>query len=259
LVGLGRCGHCGAGLEVRSRDHGQRRVFFYSCSSYYRRGKAICPNKIEIPMRAADAAVIETLLDEILTPDRLARVAERAVELAKAEQDAPDLRGGIERQVAECQTALDRLTAAVAAGGDVPALVDALKVQDGRRRDLERRLEILDAPAVRFDAKLEQRLRDAVEEWREVLGRQVPQARQIVQKLLAEKLTFAPEDRHGRRGFRFNATGTVEKLVAGAVPGSLQGVVSPRGTDSNHKPPAFTDLEKFLRRVDTFRRAEIAA
>ena len=32
----------------------------------------------------------------------------------------------------------------------------------------------------------------AVGEWREIVGRQVPQARQIVQKLLAEKLAFAP-------------------------------------------------------------------
>ena len=35
---------------------------------------------------------------------------------------------------------------------------------------------------------MEQSPRDAVGEWREILGRQVPQARQIVQKLLAEKL-----------------------------------------------------------------------
>ena len=73
----------------------------------------------------------------------------------------------------------------MASGGDVPALVSALKVQDGRRRGLERRLEALDTPVVIFDAELEQRLIDAVDQWREVLGRHVPQARQIVNKLLA--------------------------------------------------------------------------
>ena len=30
----------------------------------------------------------------------------------------------------------------------------------------------------------------------------MPQARQIVQKLLAEKLAFAPEDRDGKKDFR---------------------------------------------------------
>ena len=236
LTGIARCGHCGAGLEVRSRDHGKKRAYFYSCSSYYRRGKTICPNKIEIPMLEADVAVIEGLLSEILTPERLARVAARALELAKSEHDAPDIRTGIERQLSESLTALDRLTAAVAAGGDVPALVEALKVQDGRRRDLERRLEILNTPTVRFDAELERRLCKAVEEWREVLGRQIPQARQIVGKLLAEKLTFAPEDRDGQPGFRFRAAGTVEKLISGAVPGCLQEVVSPAGFEPASPP-----------------------
>ena len=86
-----------------------------------------------------------------------------------------------------------------------------------------------------FDHALERRLRGAVTEWRDVLGRQVAQARQIVTKLLADRLTFVPECRNGRRGFRFQATGTVDKLIAGVVPGqlsTLQTVMSPRGTDA---------------------------
>ena len=58
-------------------------------------------NKIEIPMRRADAAVIETLLNEILTPDRLAKVAQRAVELAKTERETPDTRRQLERQLSD--------------------------------------------------------------------------------------------------------------------------------------------------------------
>lgn len=68
LTGIARCGVCGAGLEVRSRKQGTRREFFYSCSSYYRRGTTVCPNRYEIPMVTADAAVIETLLGDLLTP-----------------------------------------------------------------------------------------------------------------------------------------------------------------------------------------------
>ena len=113
---------------------------------------------------------------------------------------------------------------AVAAGGDVPALVDAIKIQDSQRRLLERKLEDLRRPAVVFDQALEQRLRDAVGEWREILGRQIPQARQIVTKLLEGRLTFTPESSDGRPGFRFQATGTVEKLVSGVVPECLRAV-----------------------------------
>lgn len=53
--------------------------------------------------------------------------------------------------------------------------------------------------------------------------------RLIIGKLLAEKLTFGPEERDGRRGFRFTGTGTVEKLIAGAVPASFLAVVPPTG------------------------------
>ena len=51
LTGIARCGICGAGFEVRSRHvSGGKRAFYYSCSSYYRRGPAICPNRYEVPM-----------------------------------------------------------------------------------------------------------------------------------------------------------------------------------------------------------------
>ena len=58
-----------------------------------------------------------------------------------------------------------------------------------------------------------------------------PSSRQIVSKLLAEKISFAPEDRNGEKGFRFEATGTVEKLVTGAIPEFSQAMVSPRGSE----------------------------
>ncbi len=153
---------------------------------------------------------------------RLATVVTRLLTRAAAARDTPDTtRGDVERQLADVEAALGRLTAAVASGGDIPALVDAIKTQDTQRRALRGRLEALQRPAVTFDHVLERRLREAVTEWRDVLGRQVAQARQIVDKLLSDRLTFAPETRNGCRGFRFQAMGTVAKLVSGVVPGEL--------------------------------------
>src|SRR5207244_8583589 len=68
LTGLSRCGCCGGSLEVRSRQHGSRRVFFYACSSYYRRGKSVCPNKLEVPLDATENEVLDALERELLTP-----------------------------------------------------------------------------------------------------------------------------------------------------------------------------------------------
>ena len=151
-------------------------------------------------MRCADAAVTETLLEELLAPDRLAVVLERLLARATAERDTPNTaRVAVQRQLAEVETALDRLTAAVAAGGDVPALVDAIKTQDVRRCTLQQRLKELQRAPVAFDHQLERRLRVAVTEWRGALGRQVGQARQIVTKLL-KRFSNRPCTTWGGRG-----------------------------------------------------------
>ena len=53
----------------------------------------------------------------------------------------------------------------------------------------------------RSDAVLEGKLRAVVHEWREVLGRQVTQARQVLMKLLVDQFTIVPEERGGIRAF----------------------------------------------------------
>src|SRR5262249_48231066 len=72
LTGLAKCGLCGGTLEVRSRSHGtgrqRTRKHFYACSSYYRRSKVVCPNKLEVPLDATDAEVIAAVQAEVLSP-----------------------------------------------------------------------------------------------------------------------------------------------------------------------------------------------
>ena len=115
LTGLARCGVCGGGLEVRSRQHGRRREFFYSCSSFYRRGPEVCPNRYEIPMRTADAVVTEALLEELLTPERMAALTDRLFARAKENQAIPaEVLAAAERHLAEVEAGLARLTMAVA-------------------------------------------------------------------------------------------------------------------------------------------------
>jgi len=104
LTGIARCGACGSGLEVRSGTHGKRRAFYYSCSSYYRRGRTVCPNRYEIPMTTANDAVLNALLTEVLTPDRFKVVAERLIAKARATQEAP-----AGRQVAQARQVVVKL------------------------------------------------------------------------------------------------------------------------------------------------------
>jgi hypothetical protein len=62
---------------------------------------------------------------------------------------------------------------------------------------------------------------------RGLLGRQVPKARQMLQKLLVDRLALTPFAHEGGRGYRFAGQGTYGALFAGeAAPPTL---VSPAG------------------------------
>jgi hypothetical protein len=136
---------------------------------------------------------------------------------ASAYDGADAMRAQLTQQLAETETALTRLTAAIAADGNVPALVAAIKTADDTRQSLQARISALARPVPAFDRSLEGQLRGVVDEWRAVLGRQVAATRQIMTKLVDGRVTFQPEECDGRAGFRFQATGTVAKLLDGVI------------------------------------------
>jgi hypothetical protein len=80
LSGNARCGLCGGSLVVRSRDHGAKRAFYYACSSYYHKGKTVCPNSLETPMLSADNSVLATLESTVLRPQLVEAIIARTVE-----------------------------------------------------------------------------------------------------------------------------------------------------------------------------------
>ena len=229
LVGMAICAKCGAGLEIRSRSHGKKRAKFYACSARWRKGEAVCGNEMHMPMRTADQAVIDAVLNDILTPQRLVEVTRKAVKMAreKVESDSGD-RGRIEGELRDAEKSLGRLCAVIEAGGEAEVFVGRINALETRREALSARLEALDRPVPEIDENVEEKIAQATEEWREVLGRQVPVARQILGRLLREKITFTPEERQGRDGFKFSAVGTVRPLLEGAVP-SVHGVMTLTG------------------------------
>jgi hypothetical protein len=64
LSGFGRCGTCGGGMAAHSRQHGGRRVFFYGCTSFWKRGAKVCSNNLVARMDVLDDEVLATLEDD---------------------------------------------------------------------------------------------------------------------------------------------------------------------------------------------------
>lgn len=238
LAGLARCGQCGGSLEVRSRDHGKQRAFYYSCSSYYRRGPTVCANRLEIPLLAADDAVIEELQKSLLTPAFVDAVVTKV--LTRARPTGPDLdadRARMTAQLSEVRGELNNLVDGLAKTGSSPAVTTAIRKREAQLSQLEHDLLLLDRGdevSQLETAKLAALARTKAMEWRGLLKRHSPQARQIVSKMLRDKLVFRPERRKGVQGYRFTGEGTITELLTGLVPDFLRAVASPAGFE-----PAF--------------------
>ena len=183
LTGFGRCAVCGGGLHVRSRSHGKRRAFFYAYTSHYSRGPSVCPHVDQWPMEAIDRAVLTALAGEVLTPDLVEDVVRTARELFEATARSDDRRqlrrdlNAVERQQA-------RLTDAVAAGADVPVLVERLRATERRRGELIASLEARQPRRQPAWREIERRVRKSLTDWRSLLTGDVAQARQGFRQLL---------------------------------------------------------------------------
>ncbi len=228
LTGLARCASCGGTLTVRSRSHGKRRAYFYACSSFHHRGQAVCANSLEMRLEDADQAVLTAIERDLLNEDLVREGMELA--LVQAEHLGEDLatrRAVIRKALAQTSEELERLTGAVLAGGEVATLVQAMRDRERRRVELERELEeVSHIRPARIDAgRVRLALREKLTEWRALLHKHAPVSRQMLRKLITDRIVFTP-DRAARR-YTFLAPGSLVKFFSGLV--CPQGMASPTG------------------------------
>jgi site-specific DNA recombinase len=158
LPGFGRCALCRGGFHVRSRAHGRRRAFFYACTSHYNRGPEVCPHVDQWPMEAIDRAVLGAIAGDVLKPDLAEDIVRTARELFEASMHTDD-RQKLERDLEIVEREQARLTDAVAAGADVPVLVERLRTTERRRRELTAALESQRTRQAPAWAEIEKRVR----------------------------------------------------------------------------------------------------
>jgi hypothetical protein len=86
--------------------------------------------------------------------------------------------------------------------------------------------------------RLEELSRERVQNWRKLLRKHVPQERQILQKMLRGHLTFVPERRGIRNGYRFKGEGSLMPLLSGMIPELSEAFTSSGVPNPNVAPPA---------------------
>jgi hypothetical protein len=232
LVGLARCGLCGGGMLVKSREHGRKRHHRYACSSYHLRGRSVCPNHLELPLAAAEAQILEAIEVDILVPDVVDVAIAEAIEMLTAPPAPAQSADDLQRAMTGVEGELRNLTMALAAGGEMTSLVEGLREREQRRASLERQIASLTTARVVDPRRVERELRAKFSEWREMFGRHIQLSRQALQKLLTEKIVCTPKREAGRSFYELRARLSFGRIFTGILGPS--GGTSPAGFE-----PAF--------------------
>ena len=107
----------------------------------------------------------------------------------------------------------------VARGGANDALLARLRAEDARKNALVAELEGLhrSASVASLDWKrLERELAARAADIKGLLGRHVPQTRQILRRLIVGRLSCEAFAKDGQPGYRFHGQGTYESLLPGS-------------------------------------------
>ncbi len=184
-------------------------------------------------------------------------VVERALALALDELRpktgrVEDERGRLRTEIRTVEQELERLTTALATGGDLPSVLSAIQEREHSHADLTERLRRLDQVRdfTAGDAnRVERQLRARLSDWRGLLRGEVREARQILRALLQDRIEFTPSERDGHRIYRYRGTFTIGPLLAGVI--DPQALASPTGRELNFPLPPLEEVVAWLQRLET--------
>ena len=250
LSGLFACGLCGNSMTVRGWKGSKSMI----CSAHLigtRRHYEPCANALPLHMASAEEAILSILQHAVLQPEIIERVITKAIK--KLWVGKPTERQAVEQALKGVNLELTRLTAAVVNGEPFPTLVAAMKDAERRKVTLEGQLrgfqqaeqiKALDLTYLR--EKLTARLKD----WQGLLDGHPALKRQLLKKLIPEKLVLMPNP--ADRSYTFTGWGRLEDVVAGLFPEKLLQMWWPQ-RDSN---PCSHAAARFCQRINHLRRVE---
>jgi hypothetical protein len=119
-------------------------------------------------------------------------------------------------------------------------LVDALRAQGARKRELRGALDSLESSAAHAiePREIRRQLTGYLKDWRRLLRENTNQGRQVIGRLIVGRITFEPRG----DAYVYRATGTVQPMLAGLV-------------HSMASPTGHLDLYQVILRGDTRRAA----
>ena len=203
LPGFARCATCGGGMCARRRRHGGHHHHLYGCTSYWKRGRTVCPNSLEIGMGDADHAVLAAVGGAVLAPDVVDEVVAGVLAALRPEQ-SDRTRRGREREREQRDVEIQRLTDAIEAGGELTSLLGRLKQRQAERDALDAELDQIVEP-LRVDPRLlERSVRTCLDDWRGLLTRETRHGRDFLRTVLTGPIAFTPLMDGAATGYQFD-------------------------------------------------------
>ena len=204
-------------MTVRKRNG----RLLYVCRGYvegYANSRTPCRNGVPLSLKAADRVILTAIEEQVLTPQVVMATLKRAItRLSKSVNHAE--RATLAANLRQVEVELQRLTAAVVGGANVPSIIGALQAAEDRKARISEQLDALDRAASlrQLNIKtLEPELTKRLQQWSNLLGRHPLQARQILRKLLPIRITVVPEFK--TRRYIFSGYAHLPQLIEGLIP-----------------------------------------
>ncbi len=219
LSSIAKCIVCGGSIVAIKRTAKQRYDrTVYRCAYHHKRGHTVCSNNVEVRQDILDSAILHAINNMLDDQVLEASVAEALERIRKEQKKLPDERVTIERELSLIETRLHHLVEHIANGKATDAIDASLRQEEARKKTLLGELTRLDQLAQMAyvnEKQLVKELRTRLGDIPGLLTRQVPLARQMLRKLLDGHISCEPVEEGGKRGYRFTATGTFDRLLTG--------------------------------------------
>ncbi len=221
LTGFTACKTCTGSLCVQSERRRVQRVFYYACTTHCRRGSAACAEIMLAPMEALDRAILTTIEQNVLQPAIITKGIEKALQQLRPQDDddPAERRKLLQKDLAKIEAALDRLAHAVAEGGKLSTLLSEIRKREDQRTRLRTELAMLDSLTMTpFDpVAVEHELGSYLADWPSLAQAHPAQTRQILRKLLPNRIRVWREVRGSEKAYHFQGEAAVGKLFNGLV------------------------------------------
>ena len=202
LVGLATCGICGGGLVVESGGHKRGRFPQYICHRH--RTNGVCTNGVKVSVTEMNEAVLQAIEKHALTPEAI----ESVIQFSERD-DVDDQRTLLDREAKDVAKRIDRITSAIAQGGEMVSLVGKLRDLEARQTAITKEKASLQ-PIPRLAPSV---ITTRLAEWRRLLRASTTQSRTVLQRVLRSRITFIPTS----DGYEFTAPTRFDKLFTGLV------------------------------------------